>query len=91
MVAATLLFIIHETLQLRIEYIANFIIEKSFVNRSDGNTLGFLGTAIVYFLIFAPLSSHKNYVWPYTVTLITKFTFFALFYISLTYYQREII
>lgn len=79
MVAATLLFIIHKTLQSRVEYIANFVNEKSFVNRSDGNTLGFLGTLIVYFLIFAPLSSHEDYVWPYTVILITKFTFLRYF------------
>ena len=91
MAVATLLFIIHKTLQLRVEYIANFVTEKSSVNRSDGNTLGFLGTVIVYFLIFAPLSSHRDYVWPYTIILVTKFTFFALFYISLMYYQREMI
>jgi hypothetical protein len=90
-VAATTLFIIHETLQSRIECIANFVIEKSLITKSDGDTLGLLGVVIVDFLIVTPLFSPKDYVWPYTVVLITNFTFFVLFYISLTHYQREII
>lgn len=89
--AATTLFIIHETLQSRIKHIANFAIEKSLTTKSDDNTLGLLGVVIVDFLIVTPLFSPKDYVWPYTVVLITNFTFFVVFYISLRNYQREMI
>ena len=90
-VAATTLFIIHETLQLRIEYIADFVIEKSIITKDDDDALRLLGVVIVDFLIVIPLFSPKDYVWPYTVALITNFTFLVLLYISLTHYQRDII
>ena len=90
-ITATTLFIIHETLQSRIKHIVNFVVEKSLIIKSDGDTLGLLGAVMVDFLIVTPLFSPKDYVWPYTVALITNFTFFVLFYILLMYYQREII
>ena len=81
-VAATTLFIIHETLQLRIEHIADFVIEKSIITKGDDDALRLLGVVIVDFLIVTPLFSPKDYVWPYTVVLITDFTFLVLLYIT---------